>query len=77
VSAGREPDRVEKVLRDLGELREGTGDVSGDPELEAVKIAILLEDSLGITLTEDEIDGALLGDPSSVTALLARRAGGS
>ena len=64
--------RVEQVLRELEELRDATG----DPELEAVKSAILLEDSLGITLTDDDIDPSLLADPSSVAQLVARRQGG-
>ncbi len=67
-----EPGRVEQVLRELEELR----DAKGDPELEAVKAAILLEDSLGITLTDDDIDPSLLADPSSVAQLVARRRGG-
>ena len=67
-----ESGRVEQVLRELEEVR----DAKGDPELEAVKAAILLEDSLGITLTDDDIDPSLLADPASVAQLVARRQGG-
>ena len=61
--------RVEQVLREAHELR----DPDGDPELEAVKAAILLEDSLDISLTEDDIGPGLLGDPAQVADLVARR----
>ncbi len=72
MSRDYESGRVEQVLFELEELRDPTG----DPELEAVKAAILLEDSLGITLTDDDIDPSLLADPSSVAQLVARRRGG-
>ena len=72
MSRDYESGRVEQVLRELEELR----DPKGDPELEAVKAAILLEDSLGIALTDDDIDPSLLADPSSVAQLVARRQGG-
>ena len=67
-----ESGRVEQVLRELEELRDPTG----DPELEAVKAAILLEDSLGMTLTDGDIGPGLLGDPSAVAQLVARLQGG-
>lgn len=60
---------VEQVLGELDELR----DPNADPELEAVKAAILLEDSLGITLTDADIDPAVLGDRSSVARLVEHR----
>ena len=72
MSRDYEPGRVEQVLQELEELRDPTG----DPELEAVKAAILLEDSLGITMTDDDIDPSLLAEPSSVAQLVARRQGG-
>jgi hypothetical protein len=37
-----------------------------DSELEAVKAAILVEDVFDLTLSDDEIDVAVLADPSAV-----------
>lgn len=48
-------------------------DPDADPQLEAVRAAILLEDSLGIVLTDDDIDPGLLGDPSAMARLVERR----
>jgi len=64
-------DTVEQVLRDYNALRRpGT-----DPELEAVRAAVLLEDVFGVTLSDAEIDPAVVADPSAVAALVARRRG--
>jgi hypothetical protein len=64
-------DIVEQVLRDYGALRRpGT-----DPELEAVRAAILLEDVFGIALSDAEIDLAVVADPAAVAPLVARRRG--
>jgi hypothetical protein len=64
-------DIVEQVLRDYNALRRpGT-----DPELEAVRTAILLEDVFGVALSDAEIDLAVVADPSAVAALAARRPG--
>jgi hypothetical protein len=60
-----DPDLVAQVLRDA----EGLRDPDADPELEAVRTAILLEDSLGIVLTDDDIDPGVLGDPEAVARL--------
>ena len=64
-------DTVGQVLGDYDALRRpGT-----DPELEAVRAAIMLEDVFGITLSDAEIDPAVLADPSdpsAVAALVAR-----
>ena len=43
-----------------------------DPELEAVGVAILLEDTLGIVLNDAQITPALLGGPSALRRLLAQ-----
>jgi hypothetical protein len=64
-------DLVEQVLRDYAALRRG--DV--DPELEAVRTAILLEDLFDITLPDNEIDPALLANAPAVAALVARLRG--
>jgi len=61
-----DPDLVAQVLRDAEALREP----DADPELEAIRTAILLEDSLGIVLTDDDIDPDVLGDPAAVARLV-------
>jgi hypothetical protein len=60
-----DPDLVAQVLRDAEALREP----DADPDLEAVRTAILLEDSLGIVLTDADIDPRVLGDPAAVARL--------
>ncbi len=64
-------DLVEQVLRDYGALRRP----DADPELEAVRAAIMLEDVFGITLSEAEIDPAVLAGSTAVAALVARLQG--
>jgi hypothetical protein len=64
-------DIVEQFIRDYGALRSG----DADPELEAVRTAILLEDVFDITLSDAEIVPALLGDAPAVAALVARLRG--
>jgi hypothetical protein len=44
-----------------------------DPALDAVALAILVEDALGVVLTDDDIDAAILTDPQALSALLSRR----
>jgi hypothetical protein len=65
-------DIVVQVLGDYAALR-GPGT---DPELEAVRVAILLEDVFDIALLDAEIDPAVLADSSAVAALVARLQGG-
>jgi hypothetical protein len=62
------PDIVEQVLREYTALRRP----DTDPELEAVRTAILLEEIFGVTLSDAEIDPAVLADASAVAALVAR-----
>ena len=65
------PDFLEQVLGDYEALRRpGT-----DPELEAVRAAILLEDVFGVTLSDAEIDAAALARGSALLALAARLRG--
>jgi len=64
-------DYVVRVLRDYDAWRRP----DTDPELEAVRVAILLEDIFGITLSDAEIDPSVLADSSAVTALVARLQG--
>ena len=66
-----DPGLVEAVLADYLDLM----DPAGDPELEAVKAAIFLEDALGITLGDAEIDPAVLGRPDLVRSLVRARTG--
>jgi hypothetical protein len=62
---------AEQVLRDYTALRRG----DTDPELEAVRAAILLEDVFGVTLSDAEIDPAVLADVPAVAAWVARLRG--
>jgi hypothetical protein len=64
-------DVVEQVLRDYEALRRP----DTDPELEVVRAAILLEDVFGITLSDAEIDPAVLADFAAVAALVTRLVG--
>jgi hypothetical protein len=59
---------IEQILRDYGALRLP----DTDPELEAVRAAILIEDVFDVVLPDAEIDPAMLADPSAVTALITR-----
>jgi hypothetical protein len=63
------PSHAEGVLREYQALR----DPAGDPDLEAVKAAVFLEDVFGITLSETEIDPELLGTEAGMRAVLRRR----
>jgi hypothetical protein len=64
-------DIVEQVLRDYSALR--CSDT--DPELGAVRAAILIEDVFDITLSDPEIDSAVLADVPAMATLIARRRG--
>lgn len=59
---------IEQVVRDHAALRRG----ETDPEIEAVRAAILIEDVFGITLSDADIDAAVLTDAAAVSALVAR-----
>jgi hypothetical protein len=63
-----ELERIEQVLAEWQDVR----NPQSDPELEAVELAILLEDVLGAALTDDEIALPVLTDPRSVQRILAR-----
>jgi hypothetical protein len=62
------PDLVDDALRDFARLR----DPAGDPELEAVKAAIFLEDVFGITLTDADIDPDVLGSAAGLRSIVSR-----
>lgn len=51
------------------ELRKATG----DRELEAVQLAILIEDVAGVVLSDSQLDVAQLSDPRQLSALLAQQ----
>lgn len=44
---------------------------SPDPELEALQLTLLVEDALGITLTDDQISLAFLLDQEALHRLMA------
>lgn len=44
--------------------------VEREPELAAIWTALLVEDMLGITLTDAQIDLAVLGDPATLRSLV-------
>jgi hypothetical protein len=69
MSPGLDPELVAQVLREAEELR----DPEADPELEAVRTAILLEDTFGVGLTDDDITPEVLADPAAVARLLEKR----
>jgi len=64
-------DTIEQVLADYAALPR----CDADPELEAVRAAILIEDVFGVTLSDAEINPALLAGASAVAALAARLQG--
>jgi hypothetical protein len=64
-------DIVEQVLRDYDALRRP----DTDPELEAVRAAILLEDVFEVALSDTEIDPAVLADTAAMAVLVARLRG--
>ncbi len=64
-------DLIEQVLGDYAALRRG----DSDPELEAVRAAILIEDVFNIILSDVEIDPVVLADVPAMAALVARRRG--
>jgi hypothetical protein len=59
---------VDQILRDHDALR----DPDADPELEALKTAVLLEDVFEVVLTDADLDPRQLGDAAAVRSLLAR-----
>jgi hypothetical protein len=61
-------DIIRQTFVDYGALRRP----DTDPELEAVRAAILLEDLFEVTLSDAEIDPAVLADVSAMATLVAR-----
>ena len=63
-------DRIDVVLDEFYAL----WTPSDDPVLDAVATAVFVEDAFGVTLRDDEIDAAHLGDADAVRATLQRHA---
>jgi hypothetical protein len=63
------PDRADRILHEYDASR----DPAGDPELDAVKTALFLEDVFGITLSDAEIDPDVLGTAAGIRAVLERK----
>lgn len=64
-------DWVDEVLDDFERSRLSTG----DPMLDAVQAAILLEDVFGVTLADTDITPESLGSPEAVRGTLRRLQG--
>lgn len=62
---------VDRVLAEIVAARPPTGDSA----LDAVQMAVLLEDVFGITLTDDEIDPDVLGTVESIRHTVLTRLG--
>ena len=58
---------VDRLLEEWERLGPG----SEDPELEAIRMAVLVEDVLGVTLSDEQISGDLLLAPEALRSLLA------
>lgn len=57
-------DALERLLAELGHARQ----VDADPELEALSLAVLAEDVLQVTFTDEQIASGLLRDPDALRA---------
>lgn len=64
-------ERVDQILPEYEAVRDPTG----DPELEALKAAVFVEDAFGILLSDSEIDPRLLGSADAMRALVLRKLG--
>lgn len=62
-------DLVDRLMAECAHLRPVE-----DPELDALRRAVLVEDVLGVTVSDDEMDLEHLADPDSLRALAARPA---
>lgn len=66
-----EADAVARAIEEYSRLR----DPDGDPELEAVKAAVFLEDAFDVVLRDVDIDPDLLGTPEGMRSVLSRTGG--
>lgn len=60
---------VDRILRERSFLRHA----ADDPELQALRTAILIEDVFGVTLTDEQLGSELLDDAVALGDLLANR----
>ncbi|WP_186315655.1 holo-ACP synthase [Catellatospora sichuanensis] len=65
--------QVEQVLAEWS----GMGEADADPELAALRLTILFEDVFDVTLTDDDIDLAVLSDPDAMVRVLGRARSGA
>lgn len=65
------PEFVDAALEEYALLR----DPAGDPELEAVKAAIFLEDVFGVTLTDVQIAPEVIGSADGMRSVVTGRHG--
>lgn len=64
-------ERVDQILQEYEAVR----DSSGDPELEALRAAVFVEDVFGIRLCDAEINSDTLGTFDAMRAVLLDRLG--
>jgi hypothetical protein len=57
---------IERVLGEYEEL----GETNGDPQLQAVRTAIFVEDVFGVVLTDGQITPGVVGDYAALRGLL-------
>lgn len=60
---------IEDVLREYASFVAPIGE---DPELTALRTAILIEDACGVTLTDEQLNPSFLTDPGALRTFLAR-----
>lgn len=70
--AAQQLDRIDELLDELYALWR----TSGDAVLDAVLVAIFVEDAFGVTLSDAEIDPACLSDRAAVRGTLQRHLAG-
>lgn len=58
--------QLDRLLSELAHQRTE----SDDPELDALRTAILVEDTFGIVLSDEQLDPSVLSDPAALRALL-------
>lgn len=60
---------IDRIVAEWDSARSG----AGDEALEAVRTAIFVEDALGFTLTEQELQPGILADASAIRELAEMR----
>lgn len=64
------PALPDHVSTSLHEFRATRPDEAGDPQLEAVRAAILIEEVADVVLTDDQIDPNVLADEAAMAAVV-------